>query len=87
MMKSLDEFTIILPTRNESHNIGKFPDSILNSLSPLVAKTSYDTTLYKISKYYIRLEMSLFQKTLHSTLRSSLLCIRKWRSYDWGGSS
>jgi len=73
MAKSLDEFTVISPTRDKSHNIGKFLDSVLNSLSPLVAKTSHVTTPYKISKYYNRLEMELKRKTLHSILRSTLL--------------
>ena len=91
MTQSLDKLTIILPTGNEWHDIGIFPDSIPNSLSPIVVKTSHDTTLYRISKYYSRLEMGLIQKTLHSTLRSSLLYSNlipgRIRSYGWGYSS
>jgi hypothetical protein len=73
MAKSLDEFTVILPTRDELLNIHNFLESVPNSMPSIVIDVRHVTTPYKTSKYYNRLEMGLKRKTLHSILRSTLL--------------
>ena len=50
MMKNLSEFTIILPTRNESQNIGKFLKSIPNDIKLVVVDASEDNTAEIIHK-------------------------------------
>jgi len=44
MMTNLSEYTIILPTRNESHNIRKFLRSIPESIKLVVVDASKDDT-------------------------------------------
>ncbi|MEM7008940.1 MAG: glycosyltransferase [Thermodesulfobacteriota bacterium] len=44
MMKNIEEFTIILPTRNEAHNIGKFLKSIPEEIKLIVVDSSEDET-------------------------------------------
>ena len=50
MMKNLSEFSIVLPTRNESENIGKFLKSIPNSIKLIVVDASEDNTAEIINK-------------------------------------
>lgn len=49
MIKNLNEFTIILPTRNESQNIGKFLRSIPKEIKLVVVDASDDDTAEIIS--------------------------------------
>ncbi|MEE8299273.1 MAG: hypothetical protein V3R67_07835 [Thermodesulfobacteriota bacterium] len=47
MAKSLDEFTVILPTRDELLNIHNFLESVPNSMPSIVIDVRHVTTPYK----------------------------------------